>query len=65
MASHDTFATVLRMLDPNALDAAFGRLTATLFAALTKGGVIAIDGQSLEGAFDKGEQHKPRMMVSA
>ena len=63
--SHDTFSTVLRMLDPNALDAAFGRLTATLVAALTKGGVIAIDGKSLKGAFDKGEKHKPRMMVSA
>jgi hypothetical protein len=25
--SHDTFSTVLRMLDPKALDAAFGRLT--------------------------------------
>jgi predicted transposase YbfD/YdcC len=63
--SHDTFSTVLRMLDPKALDAAFGRLTATLVAALAKGGVIAIDGKSLKGAFDKGERHKPRMMVSA
>jgi hypothetical protein len=26
--SHDTFSTVLRMLDAKALDAAFGRLTA-------------------------------------
>lgn len=63
--SHDTFSTVLRMLDPNALDAAFGRLTATLVAALTKGGVIAIDGKSLKGAYAKGDKHKPRMMVSA
>lgn len=63
--SHDTFSTVLRMLDPNGLDAAFGRLTATLVAALTKGGVIAIDGKSLKGAYDKGEKHKPKMMVSA
>jgi len=29
------------MLDPKALDAAFGRLTATLVATLAKGGVIA------------------------
>jgi predicted transposase YbfD/YdcC len=63
--SHDTFSTVFRMLDPTALDAAFGRLTATLVAALAKGGVIAIDGKSLKGAYDKGEKHKPRMMVSA
>ena len=53
--SHDTFSTVLRMLDPKALDAAFGRLTATLLEALAKGGVIAIDGKSLKGAYDKGE----------
>ena len=45
--SHDTFSTVFRMLDPKALDAAFGRLTATLVAALAKGGVIAIAGKSL------------------
>ena len=37
--SHDTFSTVFRMLDPKALDAAFGQLTATLVAALAKGGV--------------------------
>jgi len=63
--SHDTFSTVFRMLDPKALDAAFGRLTATLVAALAKGGVIAIDGKSLKGAYEKGEKSSPRMMVSA
>jgi hypothetical protein len=34
--SHDTFSNVFRVLDPNALDAAFGRLTATLVAALAE-----------------------------
>jgi hypothetical protein len=34
--SHDTFSTVLRMLDAKALDAAFGGLTASLVAALAK-----------------------------
>ena len=63
--SHDTFSTVLRMLDPKALDAAFGKLAATLAAALAKGGVIAIDGKSLKGACDKGKKSSPRMMVSA
>lgn len=63
--SHDTFSTVLRMLDPKALDAAFSRITAGLVAALAKGGVIAIDGKSLKGAYDKGEKSSPRMMVSA
>ena len=36
-----------------------------LVAALAKGGVIAIDGKSLKGAYDKGEKSSPRMMVSA
>ena len=63
--SHDTFSTVFRMLDPKALDAAFGSLTARLVAALQKGGVIAIDGKSLKGAYDKGCAHAPTMMVSA
>jgi len=63
--SHDTFSTVLRMIDPKALDAAFGSLTATLLEALTDGGVIAIDGKSLKGAYDKGEACMPRMMVTA
>jgi len=63
--SHDTFSTVFRMLDPKALDAAFGQLTASLAAALAKGGVIAIDGKSLKGAYDKGQAFAPKMMVSA
>ena len=63
--SHDTFSTVLRLLDAKALDAAFGQITARLVAALAKGGVIAIDGKSLKGAYEKGERSSPRMMVSA
>jgi len=63
--SHDTFSTVLRMIDPKALDEAFGRLTVALVAALQKGGVIAIDGKSLNGAYEKGKASEPRMMVTA
>jgi predicted transposase YbfD/YdcC len=63
--SHDTFSTLFRMLDPKALDAAFGRLTATLVAALAKGGVIAIDGKSLNSAYEKGGKSSAKMMVSA
>jgi len=37
IASHDTFSTVLRMLDPKALDAAFGRLSATLSRSAGEG----------------------------
>jgi hypothetical protein len=37
-------------------DPRVGRLTATLVAALAKGGVIAIDGKSLNGAYEKGPE---------
>ena len=63
--SHDTFSNVLRIIDPKALDAAFGALTASLLKALADGGVIAIDGKSLKGAYDKGEAFMPRMMITA
>jgi hypothetical protein len=64
VASHDTFSNVLRIIDPKALDAAFGALTASLLKALAEG-VIAIDGKSLKGAYDKGQSYMPRMMISA
>jgi predicted transposase YbfD/YdcC len=63
--SHDTFSNVLRIIDPKALDAAFGTLTASLRKALSDGGVIAIDGKSLKGAYDKGRAFMPRMMITA
>lgn len=63
--SHDTFSNVLRIIDPKALDAAFGALSATLLKALAEGGVIAIDGKSLKGAYDKGKAYMPRMMITA
>lgn len=63
--SHDTFSNVFRIIDPKALDAAFGTLTASLRKALADGGVIAIDGKSLKGAYDKGRAFMPRMMITA
>lgn len=63
--SHDTFSNVLRIIDPQALDAAFGTLTASLLKALAEGGVIAIDGKALKGAYDKGRAFMPRMMITA
>ena len=63
--SHDTFSAVFRAIDPKALDRAFGELTAALVEKLGRGDVIAIDGKSLRGAYDKGEASSPRMMVSA
>jgi len=63
--SHDTFSNVLRAVDPKALDAAFGTLSASLLGALGRSGVIAIDGKSLKGAYDKGRAFMPRMMITA
>ena len=63
--SHDTFSDVFRMIDPKALDAAFGKVLAEIAALLKDGDVIAIDGKALKGARDKGESARTRMMVSA
>jgi predicted transposase YbfD/YdcC len=63
--SHDTFSAVFRMIDPKALDAAFGRVLADVSALLRDGDVIAVDGKALRGARDAGESARTRMMVSA
>ena len=44
--SHDTFSTVFRMIDPKALDAAFGRVLAEIAGLLGAGDIIAIDGKA-------------------
>jgi predicted transposase YbfD/YdcC len=62
--SHDTFSAVFRMIDPKALDAAFGQVLADVAALLGDGDVIAIDGKALRGARDAGESARTRMMVS-
>ena len=53
------------MIDPKALDAAFGRVLAEIAALLGDGDVIAIDGKALRGARDKGQSARTRMMVLA
>lgn len=63
--SHDTFSTVFRMLDPKALDAAFGKIAAKIAATLGDVGVIAIDGKAMRGAHAKGRASECEMMVSA
>ena len=63
--SHDTFSQVFKMVDPKALDAAFGKLLADVAALIKDGDVIAIDGKALRGARDKDESARTRMMVSA
>lgn len=62
--SHDTFSDVFGMIDPKALDAAFGKVLAEVAALLQDGDVIAIDGKALRGARGKSESAKTRMMVS-
>ena len=63
--SHDTFSTVFRMIDPSALDAAFGQVFADVEALMADGDVVAVDGKSLRGARDQGQGVNTRMMVSA
>ena len=63
--AHDTFSAVFRMIDPTALDTAFGRGLADVAALLRAGDVIAVDGKALRGARDAGESARTRMMVSA
>ena len=63
--SHDTFSTVFRMIDPGALDAAFGQVFADVEALMADGDVVAVDGKSLRGARDQGQGVNTRMMVSA
>ncbi|MCE2748512.1 MAG: transposase family protein [Rhodobacter sp.] len=48
--SQDAFPTVFRMIDPKALDAAFGRVLAQIAVLPGEGDVIAIDGKALRGA---------------
>lgn len=66
--SHDTFSRVFRMLDPVAFEAAFRRFMPT-FAKVAKvgrrGGVVALDGKALRRAYERGDSHMPRVMVSA
>src|SRR5260370_2553305 len=65
--SHDTFSRVFRMLDPVALENAFIHFMEALRRALGPAVgrcVLAVDGKSLKGAYEKGRAHMPPMMVS-
>jgi len=66
--SHDTFSRVFRALDPEAFEACFLRFVTSFGEALGQagpGGVVAIDGKSLRRAYERGQAHMPKMMVSA
>jgi predicted transposase YbfD/YdcC len=65
--SHDTFSAVFRMLDPRAFEAAFQAFTRAFGAAAKTGktkGVVAVDGKSLRRAYEVGQSHMPRLMVT-
>jgi predicted transposase YbfD/YdcC len=64
--SHDTFSRVFRLLDPQAFEKAFRRFMAAFaqFHRLDLGGVIAIDGKALRGAYERGRSATPMHMVN-
>lgn len=66
--SHDTFSRVFRMLDPVAFEEAFRRF----MAAFAEGaqikapkGVVALDGKALRRAYERGQSHMPKVLVTA
>jgi predicted transposase YbfD/YdcC len=65
--SHDTFSAVFRLLDPKAFEASFQQFTQAFGAAAGLGktkGVVAVDGKSLRRAYEVGQSHMPKLMVS-
>ncbi len=62
--SHDTFARVFARLDPTALEASFQQWMSALVSSL-EAQVIAIDGKTLKGSYDRERGVKALQMVSA
>jgi predicted transposase YbfD/YdcC len=66
--SHDTFSRVFRMLDPMAFEAAFRRfMVAFAEGAKIKApkGVVALDGKAMRRAYERGQSHMPKVLVTA
>ena len=61
--SHDTFSRVFRQLDPEPFRTCFVRFMARFAQGLE--GVIAVDGKSLRGSFDRATGRSPLHMVHA
>jgi predicted transposase YbfD/YdcC len=61
--SHDTFSRVFRRLDPKPFQACFMRFMACFAQNLQ--GVIAVDGKTLRGSFDRASGQSPLHMVHA
>jgi predicted transposase YbfD/YdcC len=64
--SHDVFSDVFRMLDPEAFERAFRQFVAAFaeFHKLDLDGVIAVDGKSLCGAYERGKSATPMHLVN-
>lgn len=65
--SHDTFSRVFRMLDPEAFEQLFRKFMAAFAKAhrIDLSGVIAVDGKSLRGAYERGRSATPLHLVNA
>ncbi|WP_442580262.1 ISAs1 family transposase [Mesorhizobium sp. ASY16-5R] len=63
--SHDTFSALFRKLVPQAFAEAFAGFMQHVAAAAGGNRQVALDGKAMRGAFEKGRQFAPRMMVSA
>jgi predicted transposase YbfD/YdcC len=61
--SHDTFSRVFRQLDPKPFHACFVRFMERFAQGLQ--GVIAVDGKTLRGSFDRASGQSPLHMVHA
>jgi hypothetical protein len=66
IASHDTFSRVFRLLDPQAFESMFRQFMAAFAKAnrINLVGVVAVDGKSLRGAYERGKRATPLHMVN-
>jgi predicted transposase YbfD/YdcC len=64
--SHDVFSDVFRMLEPKAFERMFQRFVAAFaeLHGLDLNGVVAIDGKSLCGAYERGKSATPMHLVN-
>jgi predicted transposase YbfD/YdcC len=65
--SHDTFSRVFRLLEPEAFERLFRRFMVAFAKAhrIDLSGVIAVDGKSLRGAYERGRSATPLHLVNA
>jgi predicted transposase YbfD/YdcC len=64
--SHDVFSDIFRMLDPEGFERVFRQFMAAFakFHDLDLSGVIAIDGKSLCGAYERGKSATPIHLIN-